>query len=180
MNNLFQPNLVLSHAASALVTHDALTRYGQLASGTLSLTKRSSPERFRELNQMTPSSIVGDVKNNSLAACCLSGIWLLFGYLDQSHDISQNIKSQEGSFWHGIMHRLESDFWNSKYWYRNVGNHPVITTLQQNQADYYPFDFVDDCELATEQGDTAAAQRVEAMAIEEWKSLFQFCYTNAT
>jgi hypothetical protein len=50
---------------------------------------------------------------------CMSGLWLLAGDLDRSHTISQGIGSAEGSFWHGIMHRREGDFSNSKYWFRN-------------------------------------------------------------
>jgi hypothetical protein len=46
---------------------------------------------------------------------CLSGLWLLAGDLDQSHSISQDLTSAEGSFWHGIMHRREADFGNAKF-----------------------------------------------------------------
>jgi len=35
----------------------------------------------------------------------LSGLYLYFCAYDQSHSISQDISSVEGSFWHGIMHR---------------------------------------------------------------------------
>ncbi|MEM7478479.1 MAG: hypothetical protein AAF483_26145, partial [Planctomycetota bacterium] len=59
-----------------------------------------------------------------------SGLWLLAGELDRSHSISQNDGSAEGSFWHGIMHRREGDFGNSKYWFRRVGAHPVHDQLK--------------------------------------------------
>ena len=53
------------------------------------------------------------VDDDDMAACCISGVWLLHDYLDESHKISQDIDTTSGSFWHGIMHRREGDFWNS-------------------------------------------------------------------
>ena len=66
-----------------------------------------------------------------------AGLWLLAGELDLSHNVSQSCDSQEGSFWHGIMHRREGDFGNSKYWFRRVGRHPVhqrLATQIEKQA----------------------------------------------
>ena len=58
-----------------------------------------------------------------------AGLWLLAGDLAQSHDISQSQDSAEGAFWHGIMHRREGDYGNSKYWFRRVGKHAVHREL---------------------------------------------------
>ncbi len=61
----------------------------------------------------------------------LAGLWLLAGELDRSHTLSQSITSPEGSFWHGIMHRREGDFWNAKYWFQRTTGHPVHDQLAQ-------------------------------------------------
>ncbi len=58
-----------------------------------------------------------------------AALWLLAGELDRSHEVSQSIESAEGSYWHGIMHRREGDFWNAKYWFRRVGKHTVVEQL---------------------------------------------------
>lgn len=60
-----------------------------------------------------------------------AAIWLLAGELDRSHEVSQGLETAEGSYWHGIMHRREGDFWNAKYWFRKVGRHPVSEQLSQ-------------------------------------------------
>src|SRR6476659_710378 len=52
-----------------------------------------------------------------MAACCMSGVWLLHDCLDESHSISQGIDTTSGSFWHAIMHSREGDFSNAKYWF---------------------------------------------------------------
>src|SRR4051812_18805083 len=64
------------------------------------------------------------VRDPSAARACLAALHLWFDDLDGSHRISQDLPTPEGSAWHGIMHRREGDFWNSKYWFRRVGSHP--------------------------------------------------------
>jgi hypothetical protein len=58
-----------------------------------------------------------------------SGLYLWNENLEKSHALSQQIKNATGSYWHGIMHRMEGDYWNSKYWFRQVGRHPVFDAL---------------------------------------------------
>ena len=69
------------------------------------------------------------VVDTEMADSCISAAWLYHNFLDDSHTISQGIHSITGSYWHGIMHRREPDFSNSKHWFRKVGNHPVFGGL---------------------------------------------------
>ncbi|MEM7782349.1 MAG: hypothetical protein AAF623_03275 [Planctomycetota bacterium] len=114
------------------------------------------------------------IKDKRMAKCCLSGVWLLHHFLYESHEISQEIPTSEGSYWHGIMHRMERDYWNSKYWYRQVGDHTVYRSVGD---DWDPHLFVDQCEEAEANGDLASVQPIAAT---EWKCLFEYCYLNAT
>lgn len=107
---------------------------------------------------------------------CLSGLWLLAGDLDRSHTLSQEINSPEGSFWHGIMHRREGDFGNAKYWFRRVGDHPVLDQLPKLTDGQYadPFEFVDHCSRAVRKGgeDYERCQRAQWI---EWQALMAHC-----
>lgn len=132
-----------------------------------------------------------------MAACCVSGLWLLHDFLDESHRISQKIETRDGSYWHGIMHRREPDYWNSKYWFRRVGSHPVFADLARevsravaghaltsrtqylaSQAAWDPFRFVDLCESA-EHGDSPDHSLCIEVAHLEWQLLFEYCYRAA-
>lgn len=76
------------------------------------------------------------------AKACKSGLYLFNESLDASHTIAQELEHiQTGSWWHAIMHRMEGDYSNSKYWFRTAGKHSIEAELLKeakawlNQAD---------------------------------------------
>ncbi len=114
-----------------------------------------------------------------LPPACRAGLWLAFGFLDESHSISQDLATPEGSLWHAMMHRREGDYWNSKYWLRQAGTHPVFGQLGDAAAKlgWDAWDapaFVDLCEKAVREGGTLEAACREAQAAE-WRTLFAWC-----
>ncbi len=136
------------------------------------------------------------IVDRDMADACLSGLWLRFDFLDESHTISQGILSSTGSFWHGIMHRREPDWSNAKYWFRRVGDHDVFGDLLSaarviaedgDNAElkslaaasaWDPFAFVDLCQAATQTGGAfdALCRRIQTA---EWELLFDWCYRRA-
>jgi hypothetical protein len=118
----------------------------------------------------------GKLFDKYMARCCVSGLWLLHNFLDESHTISQGIPTPSGSFWHGIMHRREGDFSNAKYWFDRAGDHPVFSEL--SAADGSAWDshrFVDDCQRALRTGDDAQIAVLRQLQLREWQALFDFC-----
>jgi hypothetical protein len=136
------------------------------------------------------------IRDGDLAAACLAGLWLYHDFIDESHSLSQDIHTPEGSYWHGLMHRREPDFSNSKYWFRRVGRHPVFEPLQQataelaagqpdkaaafltTQVQWDPFAFIDLCEQA-ETGKVNLEILCRRIQQREWQQLFDWCYRGA-
>ncbi|MCA9229052.1 MAG: hypothetical protein KDA57_00255 [Planctomycetales bacterium] len=129
------------------------------------------------------------IVDSDMARCCLSAVWLLHDFLDESHTISQGIETRSGSFWHGIMHRREGDFSNAKYWFRRVDHHPVYERLAAATnalgeedflvaGDWDPFRFVDLCQAAVKGNGSvvASCQKIQQL---EWELLFDHCYAAA-
>jgi hypothetical protein len=51
---------------------------------------------------------------------------------DNSHNIAQDIHSNEGSWIHAYLHRKEGDSGNAAYWYRKAGR-PVPAISLENE-----------------------------------------------
>ncbi len=137
------------------------------------------------------------IADERMAQACLSGLWLRHNYLDESHELSQNIHTTEGSFWHAIMHRREPDFGNSKYWWRRVGRHAVFTPLAAEAAriaaasklseakslavggSWDPDEFVNLCEQSQDRADQRLIELCLQIQQREWELLFEHCFRHA-
>jgi hypothetical protein len=141
-------------------------------------------------------SRVGDP---DMAAACRAGLWLYHDFLDQSHNISQEVQTPTGSYWHGIMHRREPDPSNAKYWFRRVGEHPVFEDLVAearriasepgraisaraqflvSQEAWDPFAWIDLCEAARV-GKAKDEVLCREIGLVEWQLLFDACWQSA-
>lgn len=115
--------------------------------------------------------------------------WLLYaGFGAQSHSISQDLSSREGSYWHAIYHRMEPDDWNAKYWFRQVGAHPITEQLaaQARTAGWNPgrnwdhsrfVEFVSAARSGNNHRDRKLAETIQMI---EWRLLFEYCVKDLT
>jgi hypothetical protein len=132
-----------------------------------------------------------------MAAACLAALWLRYDFADESHAISQELETIEGSYWHAILHRREPDFANAKYWFRRVGSHPISPALAaaaresaqaaapdraaeflNAQTAWDHFRFVDLCQSVLA-GRSAAELLCRQIQQREWELLFDHCYRRA-
>ncbi len=107
----------------------------------------SVPLRVREFNKEKSSSLQSGDDSNSpqndgerlgqfLANSRLptdslitAMLWLRIGVIDKPHEIVQEGRTPIASYLHGIVHRMEGDFWNSKYWFKKVRDVRLLEQL---------------------------------------------------
>lgn len=121
-----------------------------------------------------------------------SAVLLWHDHLDESHTLSQNIHTSDGSFLHAIMHRREPDAGNSRYWWNRVGSHPCFSVITERvQAvlsqsgndtlaakllpggDWDPSAFVDACEQARRSGSTAERMLLQQIQQIEFEAFLE-------
>lgn len=149
----------------------------------------------------------GTEGKHSFALAVQSGLHLWNDNLYRSHTISQDLEDETGSYWHGIMHRMEPDYSNSKYWFRQVGSHPLFEEVQAKvsallesadmsemsaewrnvfeeiagQETWNPDRFIDAVEMQMNRsGDESARVLLERIQRLEMALLFRYSYRECT
>ena len=143
------------------------------------------------------------LKNTMFGGAIKSGLLLWNDALDESHNISQELTNQTGSYWHGIMHRREPDYSNSKYWFGRVGTHPIFPALRERalaileetpnpsdalahiaqtiaaEENWDAYQFIDWCQAAEDESTADVTRFLQQVQAEEIKLLLAYSYQNA-
>jgi hypothetical protein len=85
-----------------------------------------NPELDKQIQALEESL---DPNGNEHTRAIQAGLYLWNESLEPSHVISQEITNPAGSYWHGLIHRMEGDFSNAKYWFTDARHHPISTQL---------------------------------------------------
>lgn len=76
-------------------------------------------------------------KQDDRVIALMAGLHLRNDSLDTSHSYAQEIEHDAtGAYWHGIMHRMEGDYSNSKYWFMRAGKHPAMAATKRRVAEW--------------------------------------------
>jgi hypothetical protein len=69
------------------------------------------------------------------SAACLRSLFLLgAGDLDGAHVIVQDLTSSNAAYIHGMIHRVEGDFGNARYWFNRAQVHPTAAEIYRRAA----------------------------------------------
>lgn len=134
----------------------------------------SSEAARSKLQGAAPHSLFSDSRAPDAA---LAGLYLYFSCWDEAHETAQNIATPEGSYWHAIVHRQEPDDWNSGYWFRQVGQHPIYPRLAEaaGLTQWDPIAFIERCAKARQEPGSDLERQVLEVQLAEWQLLFDFC-----
>lgn len=99
----------------------------------------------QELDKQITNISIEELANNDsekrpYAISFIAGLHLWNDNLEDCHEALQDSiiygVHDTGSYWHGIMHRIEGDFSNTRYWTGKARNHPVFPEIQEKMATY--------------------------------------------
>lgn len=186
------------HPAVTPLTLSLLRQAGPNAYGRLVVAGPTPASAHQALDRVTPEQLVSEpIRRLDDAKAALAGLWLWYEGLSESHAISQDLVSPTGSFWHAIMHRLEGDFSNAKYWYRRCDTHHVnkmmgaiASSLAGDLASdrqvahvlgggWNPIGFVDLVQAVQNKPADPRHELAVLLQRAEWMGLFNYCVREA-
>ena len=95
--------------------------------------------------------------------------------MEPAHRIVQDARGGIEAYIHGVLHRMEGDTWNAKYWFHRVGDPRLIDRIDKHMIECQienwtgPEDFADACKSPTE----ANRDKLMRLASCEWEALWQ-------
>lgn len=73
-------------------------------------------------------------KRGSNVGCIRSLLFLAAGEMDQAHRLVQELPTSAASYIHGMVHRIDDDFDNARYWFRRASMDPVASETYRRAA----------------------------------------------
>ncbi len=111
-------------------------------------------------------------------ASCLRSLLLMgAGDLDQAHRIVQAMSTSDGAYIHGVIHRIDDDFDNARYWFRRAGapsatpemyrRASVVSAAVASRPNWDPFLVTDMLEKSRNAGVTEELRAILTIEFEE-------------
>ena len=82
------------------------------------------PDLIEELLRVSDLTLADD--RGPRVDCVRSLLLLQAGEFERSHSIVQEMSGSDPAYIHGMIHRVEGDFSNAKYWFRRSKKHPAF------------------------------------------------------
>lgn len=70
----------------------------------------------------------------SKLSCIRSLLFLAAGGVDQAHRLAQELSTSASSYIHGMVHRIDDDFDNARYWFRRARVTPAAAEMYRRAA----------------------------------------------
>lgn len=153
-------------------------------------TEPGHPDMLRRIRTAEEKELTGGavLEHASYPRLIRAGLLYAYDAIDESHRIVQEIATDLGSYWHGMLHRREGDFENARYWFRRTGKLGIfgemharaagVSPLMGRQEDWDPYVLVGECEQARFGGDVNLKELVALQRIE-FDVMFDYLWRGA-
>ena len=89
------------------------------------------PQLLAQVDAITDSDLPG-LPERQKAACVRALLWYVAGNLNAAHEIVQPMSGPDGAYIHGMIHRVEGDFDNARYWFSRAAAHPASAEIYRH------------------------------------------------
>ncbi|MBV9490800.1 MAG: hypothetical protein JO069_13940 [Verrucomicrobia bacterium] len=89
-----------------------------------------NPRLLARLEGVTDDDL--GLRDRAKAACVRALLWYAAGDLNVAHEIVQAISGPDAAYIHGMIHRVEDDFNNARYWFGRAVAHPASAEIYRH------------------------------------------------
>lgn len=113
-------------------------------------------------------------------------MWLRIGRFEPAHAIVQDADRGIQAYIHGMLHRLEGDFWNANYWFRQTRDPELLASIQKHLTEhhapppwgesFHPSEFtqaVESLQRLSHPGKSQKTHDLPQVALLEWQAVWE-------
>ena len=145
----------------------------------------ADPALLAKLEGITDDDLA--LTDKSKTSCVRALLWYAAGDLHAAHEIVQPMSSPDGAYIHGMIHRVEDDFDNARYWFMRAAAHPASAEIYRHAFVNSPliasrplWDPVYVTELLEEARITGLSEELRTVLRIEFEELFNYLTDNKT
>lgn len=137
------------------------------------------------IRQATDAELGGGRPVGPLFPAVRAGLFYRYDALGEAHSLVQELPGELAAYWHGMIHRRETDFDNARYWFRRAGELPIFESLHQaasgfsavmaRQFNWDPYLFTGLCEQE-KYGDDSLKGELVALQRLEFEKVFDYTW----
>ena len=118
------------------------------------------------------------------ASCIRSLLFLAAGGLSQAHRIVQEMSTTDAAYIHGVIHRVDDDFDNARYWFRGARVHPAAAEMYRRASASSPtmsqsagWDPILVTDLLEKSRSSGVSEELQTLLTIEFEELLRFLWS---
>ncbi|MEA3145078.1 MAG: hypothetical protein QOI53_499 [Verrucomicrobiota bacterium] len=118
------------------------------------------------------------------ASCIRSLLFLAAGGLSQAHRIVQAMSTTDAAHIHGVIHRVDDDFDNARYWFRGARVHPAAAEMYRRASASSPtmsqsagWDPILVTDLLEKSRSSGVSEELQTLLTIEFEELLRFLWS---